>query len=126
MSIRLNHTVVYAKNHEASAREFADVMGLPRGIIAGAGYEFTAVHINSELSIYFMNHDNITLEQHLAFDVDGHSFDLMLNQLKEKKIPFGSTPFERENHRTYHDFASRGIFWTNMDGCLFEIMTNER
>src|SRR5699024_4164410 len=108
MSIRLNHTVVYAKNHAASVREF------------------TAVHINSELSIYFMNHDNITLEQHLAFDVDGHFFDLMLNQLKEKKIPFGSTPFERENHRTDHDFASCGIFWTNMDGCLFYIMTNER
>lgn len=68
MSIRLNHTVVYAKNHAASVREF------------------TAVHINSELSIYFMNHDNITLEQHLAFDVDGHFFDLMLNQLKERTI----------------------------------------
>lgn len=123
MSIRLDHTVVYAKNHDKAAREFADVMGLPHGRIAGVGYEFTAVRINAELSIYFMDRDGISLEQHLAFHVDGHSFDQILNRLKEKKIAFGSSPYERENQRTNHDFAPRGLFWTNLDGCLFEIMT---
>lgn len=123
MSIKLDHTVVYVKNHEKSARQFADVMGLSYGRIAGVGYEFTAVHVNSELSIYFMDKEDIKIEQHLAFTVDGASFDRILNQLKKKKIAFGSSPYERENLRTNHDFAPRGLFWTNLDGCLFEVMT---
>src|SRR5699024_8159056 len=125
MSIRLDHTVVYVRDHDKSAREFADVMGLPLGRISGEGYDFTAVHVNSELSIYFMERDNISLEQHIAFNVDGRSFDRILSRLKEKVIPFGSSPFDRENQRTDHDFAPRGLFWTSADGCLFEVMSYE-
>lgn len=125
MDIRLDHTVVYAKDHDKAAHEFADVMGLSHGKIAGKGYEFSAVRINPELSIYFMDRDDISLEQHMAFNVDGHSFDQILNRLKEKKISFGSSPYDRENQRTNHDFAPRGLFWTNLDGCLFKVMTYE-
>ncbi|WP_156644820.1 VOC family protein [Lentibacillus sp. JNUCC-1] len=123
MSIRLDHTVIYAKDHKKAAREFADVMGVRVGRIAGPGYDFSAVQVNNELSIYFMERDQISLEQHMAFDVDGRTFDRILKQLKKQDIAYGSSPFDRENMRTDHDFAPRGLFWTNVDGCLFEIMT---
>jgi len=123
MSIRLDHTVVYAKKHKKAAREFSDVMGVSYGRISGVGYEFSAVQVNSELSIYFMDRDNVSLEQHLAFNVDGAEFDRILKRLKKKKIDFGSSPFERDNQQTNHDFAPRGLFWTNIDGCLFEVIT---
>lgn len=123
MSIKLDHTVLYTKNHHKAANEFADVMGLPAGRIAGEGYEFTAVPVNSELSIYFMDRDNVNLEQHMAFTVDGKTFDQILKRLKENNMSFGSSPFDRTNQRTDHDFVVRGLFWTNLDGCLFEIMT---
>lgn len=125
MTIKLDHTVIYAKNHKKAAKEFANVMGLPSGIIAGVGYEFTTVRVNSELSIYFMDRDEINLEQHMAFNVDGRSFDKILKQLKKNKITFGSSPYETDNLRTDHTFSPRGLFWTNLDGCLFEIMTYE-
>lgn len=126
MTIKLDHIVVYVKDHNKSAREFSDVMNLPLGRITGADYDFTAVHVNSELSIYFMDKDEINLEQHMAFNVDGHSFDLILSQLKKKKIAFGNSPANRENEHTNHDFAPRGLFWTSIDGCLFEVMTYEK
>lgn len=122
MTIKLDHTVVYAKDHDKAAHEFADVMGLPVGRVSGINYDFSAVQVNFELSIYFMERDAISLEQHMAFNVDGRSFDQTHNRLKEKKIAFGSSPYDRANERTDHDFAPRGLFWTNMDGCLFEIM----
>lgn len=125
MSIKLDHTVVYAKDHDKAAREFAGVMGLPHGRIAGPGYDFTAVHVNFELSIYFMERDQISLEQHMAFNVDGDSFDKILKQLKKNKIAFGNSPYDTENQFTNHDFAPRGLFWKNVDECLFEIMTYE-
>ena len=122
--IRLDHTVLYANNHHRAATQFSDVMGLPFGRIAGPGYDFTAVSVNSELSIYFMDRTDVNLEQHMAFRVDGQTFNDIVTALTEMGIPYGSSPFDRENMRTEHDFAQRGLFWTNVDGCLFEVMTN--
>lgn len=122
--IKLDHTIIYALDQSLAAHEFAYVMGLPTGRIAGVGYDFTAVPVNSELSIYFMERDHISLEQHMAFTVDNRTFNQILHRLQEKNIAFGSSPYDRENQSTNHDFALRGLFWTNVDGCLFEIMSN--
>lgn len=122
MMIKLDHTVVYAINHTESAQEFADVMGLSLGRVTGTGYDFTAVPVNSDLSLYFMERDHISLEQHLAFTVDGQTFEQILKRLKHRNIAFGSSPYDTKNQRTDHDFALRGLFWRNLDGCLFEIM----
>lgn len=123
MEIYLDHTIVYAADHTLAAQEFAEVMGLPHGRMKGADYDFTIVRVNQELALYFMDKDNISFEQHLAFTVDRRSFHSIVEVLDEKSIPFGSSPDERDNRRTDHDFASRGLFWTNRDGCLFEVMT---
>ena len=122
--IKLDHTVIYALDQSMAAQEFADIMGLPSGRIVGTGYDFTAVPVNSELSIYFMDRDHISLEQHMAFTVDTRTFDQIHHRLQEKNMAFGSSPYDRENQSTNHDFALRGLFWTNVDGCLFEIMSN--
>lgn len=126
MAITLDHTVLYAKDHDKAAHEFADIMGLPLGRIKGVGYDFTAVHVNSELAIYFMDKDSAKLEQHMAFNVDGQSFNQILSQLKKMNIDFGNSPFDVTNERTDHDFAPRGLFWRNTDLCLFEIICYER
>lgn len=122
MAIKLDHTVIYAKEHRRAAEEFADVMGLSVGRIAGIGYNFSTVHINFELAIYFMNRDSGSLEQHMAFTVDGRTFEQIVNRLNKNNIPYGNSPDHTENKRTDHDFAPRGLFWYNVDGCLFEVM----
>lgn len=123
MGIKLDHTVIYGKDHVKAAKEFSDVMGLRSGRISGSDYDFSAVSVNSELSIYFMERDEVSLEQHMAFNVDGRAFDKIHKRLETMDIAYGSSPFDRENQSTAHDFAPRGLFWTNVDGCLFEIMT---
>lgn len=124
MSIILDHTVVYAKDHNKSAKEFAGVMDVPLGRISGKDYDFTMTRVNAELSIYFMERDHISLEQHMAFNVEGKTFEKILKRLQKKNIAYGSSPYDTENERTDHDFAPRGLFWRNLDGCLFEIMTD--
>ncbi|MBS4192246.1 hypothetical protein KHA94_18950 [Bacillus sp. FJAT-49705] len=123
MTITLNHTVVFAKDNDKAAHEFADIMGLKLEGYEGKDNKFASVRINAELSIFFMKIDGNSPQQHLAFDVNGHSFDQILDRLREKNIAFGSSPHEPDNQRTDHPFASRGLFWTNLDGCLFEVMT---
>lgn len=66
-----------------------------------------------------------TPQQHLGFSVDGQSFDQILDRLRERNVTFGNNPFEPDNQRTDHPFASHGLFWTTLDGCLVEVMTDE-
>src|SRR5699024_2667638 len=120
---KLDHTVIYSTDHEKAASEFSDVMDLSRGKISGAGYEFSTVRVNAELSIYFMDRDSINLEQHMAFNVDNRTFNKNVKLIKDNKIEFGNSSFDKENERVDHDFAHQGLFWTNRDGCLFEVMT---
>src|SRR5699024_10660503 len=105
MSIKLDHTVIYSTDHEKAASEFSDVMDLCRGKISGAGYEFSTVRVNAELSIYFMDRDSINLEQHIAFNVDKRTFKKIIQRLKANKVAFGNSPFDRQNERVDHHFA---------------------
>ncbi len=125
MTIKLDHVVIYAHDHNESAKQFANVMNLSLGRMTGSDYDFTIVRVNHELALYFMNRANINLEQHFAFTVDGRDFDKIIKELKKNNVAYGSSPYHRTNGSTDHDFAPRGLFWTNLDGCLFEVMTGE-
>ncbi|HLR60391.1 MAG TPA: VOC family protein [Pseudogracilibacillus sp.] len=125
MTIKLDHVVIYAHDHNKSAKQFANVMNLSLGRMTGSDYDFTIVRINHELALYFMDRENINLQQHFAFTVNGKDFDNILKQLKKKNIAFGNSPYHTTNESTDHDFAPRGLFWTNLDECLFEVMTGD-
>ncbi len=79
--------------------------------------------MNDALRLFFVSTGNVMC-QHLAFVVDSPTFDQILDQLHQKRIPFGNNPRDVENGRTDHPFAARGLFWTDPDGHLFEVMTS--
>ncbi|WP_077604175.1 VOC family protein [Oceanobacillus sojae] len=125
MTITLNHTVVFAKDNDKAAHEFAENMGLKLEGYEGIDNKFATVRINAELSVFFMTIESDTPQQHLAFSVDEHTFDQILDRLRERNVTFGNSPHEPNNQRTDHPFAPRGLFWANLDGCLVEVMTDE-
>ncbi|WP_380163148.1 VOC family protein [Kroppenstedtia sanguinis] len=125
MTITLNHTVVFAKDNEKAAREFGENMGLNLAGYEGIDNKFAAVRVNEDLSVFFMTIKEDTPQQHLAFSVDGSTFDQILDRLRERNVTFGNSPRKPDNQRTDHPFAARGLFWTNLDGCLVEVMTDE-
>lgn len=125
MTITLNHTVVFAKDNDKAAHEFAENMGLKLEGYEGIDNKFATVRINAELSVFFMTIESDIPQQHLAFSVDEHTFDQILDRLRKRNVTFGNSPHESNNQRTDHPFASRGLFWANLDGCLVEVMTDE-
>ncbi|MBX0320854.1 MULTISPECIES: metallothiol transferase FosB [Shouchella] len=125
MTITLNHTVVFAKDNDKAAHEFAENMDLKLEGYEGIDNKFAVVRVNAELSIFFMTIEGDFPQQHLAFNVEKHTFDKILDQLRERNVSFGSSPHEPNNQRTNHPFASRGLFWTNLDDCLVEVITDE-
>lgn len=123
MTITLNHIVLSASHNERAARRFADAVGATFEGFDGVDGKFATVRVNDTLRLFFVTVDDV-VPQHLAFDLDGETFDRILNRLQEAGQPYGSSPREPGNGRTDHPLATRGLFWTDLDGHLFEIMTD--
>jgi catechol 2,3-dioxygenase-like lactoylglutathione lyase family enzyme len=119
MAITLDHTIVPAKDNEASARFFADIMGLRYG---GPDRHFAPVRVNETLTLDFCNAEHFQ-GHHLAFHVGDDDFDSILSRLKAMGIPYGNHPRDLKNMRTDHPFGGRGLYFSDPNGHLFEIMT---
>ena len=125
MSITLDHTVVGSSDNEAAAKRFAGIMGLERGEREGVDGKFVAVRVNETLRLFFVTSDKV-MGQHLAFVVNDATFDGILGRLRQMGVTYGNSPRDPANGRTDHPLASRGLFWTDPDGHLFEVMTGPR
>ncbi|TSB47794.1 VOC family protein [Alkalicoccobacillus porphyridii] len=125
MAISLNHVVCFTKDNEASAKQFADVMGLTIDGYEGFDNKFVKVGVNEESAIFFQKVEENYPLQHLAFEVDGDTFNLVMDRMLEQKLSFGNSPTNTTNQQTDHPFAERGLFWFQ-DGCLFELMTDAK
>ncbi len=122
MPIRLDHVVVLVRDNRSAADHFAQIVGVKRDAPAGADGDFQTVRIDAGLRLFFMTADQ-TANQHLAFVVSDSKFEEILGRLNHLGVPFGNAPDQTENRQTDHPFAPRGIFWTDANGILYEIMT---
>lgn len=122
MTITLNHTIVPAVDHREAARFFASVMGLEELPPAGRNGHFAPVRVNDTLTLDFM-----TVAEpeghHLAFDVDPATFDAILSRIRAADISYGSDPTEPDNGRIDHPLCSRGLFFQDTAGNLYEVMS---
>jgi DNA-binding MarR family transcriptional regulator/catechol 2,3-dioxygenase-like lactoylglutathione lyase family enzyme len=121
MTIVLNHTIIPATDKEASARFFADLLGLQVGEPAGP---FTPVQVNDDLTFDFDDRHPPT-PGHYAFLVDDPTFDRVLEQLtaSDTAIDFGAGPGEGWNRRINRLNGGRGVYVRDPDGHSYELFT---
>jgi len=122
MSITIDHIVLLARDHEASARFFAAVMGL---IYTGPDRHFAPVRVFETFTVSFMASGQV-IGTHLGFHVSDADFDGILSRLQAAGVPYGNDPRDRTNLRTDHPFGGRGLFFLDANGHLFEVMTKLR
>ena len=120
MTIRLDHTIVLARDKVASARFFADVFGLQ--VKPGSGH-FAQVQVNDSLTLDFADESEAIASHHLAFHVDDASFDAIWRRLKDRGVPYGDGPGRRDNGRLYDRRGGRGLYFDDPNGHILEIMT---
>ena len=85
MSIKLNHTIVPAKDKEAAAKLFAQIFGLNYD---GPMGHFAPVRVNDELTMDFDNADSFE-PHHYAFHVSDNEFDAIFQRIQEAGIDLG-------------------------------------
>jgi catechol 2,3-dioxygenase-like lactoylglutathione lyase family enzyme len=130
MTIRLDHTIVPAKNKVASARFFADVFGLT--VKPGPGY-FAQVQVNESLTFDFSDEPEdwggpgfdpgAGRSLHYAFHVSDPEFEAIFKRVKAKKLPYGSEPDDHENGKINTRQGGRGFYFEDPYGHLLEVMT---
>jgi catechol 2,3-dioxygenase-like lactoylglutathione lyase family enzyme len=119
MAIVLDHTIVPARDKEASARFFAEIFGLP---YEGGSGHVAAVRVNESLTLDFDTRDSFE-SHHYAFYIGDEEFDAIFSRIKAAGRPYGSGPFSPEDGQINTRRGGRGFYFRDLDGHLLEVMT---
>jgi len=119
MAIILNHTIVPARDKEASARFFADIFGLK---YEGPGGHFAPVRVNETLTLDFDEADSFDIH-HYAFHVSDAEFDSIFKRVQEAGIAYGSEPWDQKNGKLNNWNGGRGVYFCDPNGHILELMT---
>jgi len=121
MSIELDHSIVMARQRDASARQLAQLLGVPSGP-AAAG-PFYAVYVNDGLTLDFESSGQDFPAQHYCFRVSEEAFDQILGRIQAAGIDFRSDVMGPVDHQVGRRLGGRGIYWNVPEGHVWEILT---
>ena len=117
--MHLDHTIVPAKDKEASARFFARIMGLT---YEGPHGHFAPVRVDDGLTMDFDNREGFE-SHHYAFHITDAEFDAIFERVKADGVIYGSGPGSHEDMKINESRGGRGFYFADPDGHLYEVLT---
>jgi catechol 2,3-dioxygenase-like lactoylglutathione lyase family enzyme len=121
MRIELDHSIVSSRHKTESARQLAELLGVPWGP-APLG-PFTAVYVNDGLTLDFIDTDEDFPIQHYCFRVGEADFDAILGRLQAAGIPYRSEVRGPMDMKVGTQWGGRNLYWQVPDGHMWEILT---
>ena len=123
MPITLNHLLVPARDRDASAGFFAEVLGLEVGERSPGSPpgRFAVVRVG-ETNFDFDNADTFDTH-HYAFLVSDEEFDAILQRIRSKGIAFSADPLHTKVGEINHNEGGRGFYFHDLDGHNLELLT---
>lgn len=119
MAITLNHTIVPTHDKVKTARFYSRIFGFE---YIGAFASFIVVRVNETLCLDFADKEAFE-PHHYAFKVSEDEFDEIFCRLQDKKIKYGSGPYDPDNMKINHNYGGRGVYFRDTNGHLLEILT---
>lgn len=119
MTVRLNHTIVAARDKVAAAGFATEILGLPAAIAVGP---FMVVQVG-DTSLDFVDSEDAITPQHYAFLVDEDEFDRIFDRIRARGLTYWADPFRREPGRINEWDGGRGAYFDDPNGHLLEILT---
>ena len=120
MTVKLNHTIVMAHDHEKSALFLTELLGLDAPIRLGP---FAAVTVGDALTLDFMKTEGDVTSQHYAFLVSEDEFDAIFGRIKGRSLSYWADPGQTQKDEINGHDGGRGLYFEDPDGHLFEIIT---
>jgi len=120
MAIRLDHTIVSARDKDVSARFLSEMLGLSAPTHAGP---FAMVQVD-DTSFDFVDSDEEEIaSQHYAFLVSEQEFDEIFGRIRARGLTYWADPFGREPGRVNDWDGGRGVYFDDPSGHLLECIT---
>ncbi len=119
MTISLNHTIVYARDQETSAKFLTGILGLSPHTHFG---HFAVVQVG-ETSLDFMETDSEIASQHYAFLVSESEFDRIFQRIKDRHLIYWADPARQEPRQINTRNGGRGFYFEDPNGHFLEILT---
>jgi extradiol dioxygenase family protein len=119
MAVRLNHTIVAARDRHESATFLADVLGLGAPQTFGP---FAVVQLANDVSLDFMDDEQVQ-QRHYAFLVTEEEFDAIFGRIRARGLTFWADPFEQQPGEINTHDGGRGLYWQDPSGHKLEIIT---
>jgi catechol 2,3-dioxygenase-like lactoylglutathione lyase family enzyme len=120
MAVQLNHTIVAARDRDASATFMADLLGLDAPKAFG---HFAMVETGNGVSLDFMSVSGSIAAQHYAFLVSEVEFDEIFGRIRQQALAYWADPGRRRADEINHGDGGRGVYFEDPDGHLLEIIT---
>ncbi|HET6618318.1 MAG TPA: VOC family protein [Dongiaceae bacterium] len=119
MAVRLNHTIVAARDRDASATFLTEILGLPAPLHLGP---FAIVPVG-DISLDFMDSGGEIATQHYAFLVTELEFDEIFGRIRARGFDYWADPSRNQRGQINEWDGGRGVYWNDPSGHLLEIIT---
>lgn len=120
MAIRLNHTIVAARDKQTAAKFLTELLGLPAPSLVGP---FAVVRVSDDTSLDYVDTEGEITSQHYAFLVDENEFDEIFGRIRARGLPYWADPGRREREQFNTWDGGRGVYFDDPNGHLMEIIT---
>jgi Lactoylglutathione lyase and related lyases len=120
MTVKLNHTIVHARDKRASAAFLAAILGLPEPVPFGP---FLDVATGNEVTLDFMDDADDIRPQHYAFLVSEAEFDAIFGRIRNRQLNYWADPGQQQLNQINTRDGGRGLYFEDPDGHLLEILT---
>jgi hypothetical protein len=117
----LDHVLVPSRDKVASARQLAEILGVPWSE-SGVG-PFAPVFVSDGLTLDFDEWGDDPPRIHFCFRVTDNEFDAILGRLKRANIPFRSSVHGPVDHAVDTAHGGRIVYWNEPDGHQWEMLT---
>ncbi|MGQ0546403.1 MAG: VOC family protein [Betaproteobacteria bacterium] len=120
MAVKLNHTIVHARDKRASADFYSEVFGFARPKPFGP---FLDVETANEVTLAVLETDEEIQVQHYAFLVSEAEFDQIFGRVKKRGLDWWADPMLKQKGEINRHDGGRGVYFRDPAGNILEIIT---
>jgi catechol 2,3-dioxygenase-like lactoylglutathione lyase family enzyme len=120
LAVELNHTIVVARDPDASAAFLSEILGLAAPEHYGP---FTMVETANDVSLDFLATEGEITSQHYAFLVGEADFDEIFGRIQARGMSYWADPYKARPGEFNRNDGGRGVYFEDPDGHLLEILT---
>jgi catechol 2,3-dioxygenase-like lactoylglutathione lyase family enzyme len=120
MAVQLNHTIVPARDPQASALFLAEILGRDA---PGRFGPFWTVALDNGVTLDFLHAEAAVPIGHYAFLVSEAEFDTIFGRIRDRALPYWADPMHSRAFEINRNDGGRGVYWNDPDGHSLEIIT---